>query len=90
MHKTNTLDLVPLSLGKSAFGFCWVYKIETKSHGWIERYKSFLVKVLSQYYGMDYEENFAHLSNMTIICTIIAVSPILQWNISKMDVKRNF
>ena len=43
LHKTATLDLVPLPPGKSIVGYRWVYKIKTNSDGSIERYKARLV-----------------------------------------------
>ena len=43
LHKTDTRDLVPLPLGKSAIGSCLVYKIKIKSNGSIEQYKAQLV-----------------------------------------------
>jgi len=77
LHKTDTWDLVPLPPGKSVVGCRWVYKIKTNSDGSIERYKTRLVvKGYSQQYGMYYEETFASVAKITIICTLIAVASI--------------
>ena len=43
LHKTDTRDLVPLPLGKSAIGSRLVYKIKIKSNGSIKQYKAQLV-----------------------------------------------
>jgi len=91
LHKIDTWDLVPLPPGKSVVGCRWVYKIKTNSDGSIERYKARVVaKGYSQQYGMDYEETFASVAKMTIICTLIIVASIHQWHISQLDVKNAF
>jgi hypothetical protein len=71
------LDLVPLPLGKSVVGYCWVYKIKINFDGSIERYKVRLVaKGYSQQYDMDYEETFSPVAKITIICTLIFVASV--------------
>jgi len=83
--------LVPLPPGKIVVGCRWVYKIKTHSDGSIERYKARLVaKGYSQQYGMDYEETFASVVEMTTICTLIVVASIRQWYVSQLDVKNAF
>ncbi|KAL6329539.1 hypothetical protein AAG906_022088 [Vitis piasezkii] len=77
LQKTGTLDLVPLPPGKSAIGSHWIYKIKTKFDGSIEQNKARLVaNRFSQWYGMDYEETFALVTKMTIVCTLIVVASI--------------
>ena len=68
-----------------------MYKIKTNYDGSIEWYKPRLVaKGYSQQYGMDYEEIFVPVAKMTTICTLIVVTLVLQWHISKLDVKNAF
>ncbi|GJU36480.1 putative mitochondrial protein [Tanacetum coccineum] len=75
LHQIHTWDLVPLPTGKQAIGSRWVYKIKTKSNGFVKRYKGRLVvEGYSQEYGMDYEETFAHVAKMTTAQTLIAVA----------------
>ncbi|KAL5770394.1 hypothetical protein ACOSP7_014548 [Xanthoceras sorbifolium] len=91
LHKTDTWDLVPLPPGKSTVGSRWVYKIKTKSDGFVERYKARLVaKGFFQQYGMDYKETFVLVAKKTTVRTLIAVASIRQWHISQMDVKNTF
>ena len=91
LRKTNTWDIVSLPPGKTAIGSRWVYKMKTKSDGYVERYKARLVsKGFTQQFGMDYEETFAHVAKMTTIRTLISLASIRQWHISHMDVKNAF
>lgn len=39
---------------------------------------------------MNYEETFALVAKMTIVCTLITVASVRQWHISKMDIKNAF
>lgn len=68
LHRIDTWDLVPLSLGKSSIGSHWVYEIKTKSNGLIQHYKARLVaKSFTKKYGMDYEDTFSQVAKMTTI-----------------------
>lgn len=59
-------DLVPLPSGKVAIGCRWVYKVQTRSDGSVERYKARLVaRAYSWESGIDYEETFAPVAKMT-------------------------
>ncbi|GJZ67852.1 uncharacterized mitochondrial protein-like protein [Tanacetum coccineum] len=54
-------------------------------------YKARLVaKGYTKEYGMDYEETFAHVANMTIVRTLIAVASSRKWKIFQLDVKNAF
>ena len=75
MHKTDTLDLVPLPPGKSFVGCRWVFKIKTNFDGYKAR---MVAKGYSQQYGMDYEETFAPVAKITTIHTLIVVASIRQ------------
>jgi hypothetical protein len=73
--KTSTWDLVDLSAGKSAIGCKWVYKINTRSDGTVDRYKARLVaKGFTQEYDIDYEETFSPVARLSSVRTLIAVS----------------
>jgi hypothetical protein len=69
----------------------WVFKINTKADGSIQRYKVCLVaRGFQQAYGRDYEENFTPVAHMTTVHTLIAVVAHYSWTLSQMDVKNVF
>ena len=87
----QTWELVPLPEGKKAIGCKWVYKVNHKADGTIERYKSRLVaKGYAQTYGIDYEETFAPVAKMSTVRTVIVVATTKGWFMHKMDVKNAF
>ena len=61
--------------GKKALGSHWVYKIKYNSDRSIERLKARLV-VFGNYQveGIDYNETFAPVANMTIVRAFLTVA----------------
>ena len=69
----------------------WIYKIRTRSDGFIERYKTRLVaKGFTQEYGIDYEEIFAPVARISSVCALLTVTAASKWDIFQMDVKNAF
>ena len=91
LHKTGTWHLVDLPSGKSAIGCKWVYKIKTRSDGIVDRYKARLVaRGFTQEYGIDYEETFSPVAQLSSIRTLIALFAAHKWSLFHMDVKNVF
>ena len=77
LEKTHTWDLVDLPRGKSVISCKWVYKIKTKSDDTIEQYKACLVvRGYAQEYGIDYEKNFAPVTRITSVHSLLAISAV--------------
>jgi Reverse transcriptase (RNA-dependent DNA polymerase) len=75
LEKNKTWELVSLPLGKKAVGCKWVFTVLQNSEGLIERYKARLVaKGYSQTYGIDYDETFASVTNMSTVRTLVSMT----------------
>ena len=91
LHKTGTWYLVDLPSGKSTIGYKWVYKIKTRSHGIVDRYKARLVaRGFTQEYGIYYEETFSHVARLSFVRTLIIVFAARKWPLFQMNVKNAF
>ena len=72
-------------------GCKWIYKIKTRSHGSIKRYKAHLVaKDFTQEYEIDYEETFAPVARISSVHALLAVAAASKWDLFQMDVKNAF
>ena len=82
LSKNHIWDLVTLPLGKSVVGCKWIYKIKTHSDGYIERYKACLVaKGFTQEYGIDYEEIFAPVTQISSVRALLAIAVASKWDL---------
>ena len=60
---------------KQVIGVKWVYKTKCNAEGKIDRHKARLVvKGYKQQYGRDYDETYALVARMEIMCAIIAIA----------------
>jgi hypothetical protein len=68
-----------------------VYKVKHNADGSVDRYKTRLVaKGYAQTYGINYEETYSPVANMTIVRAIIAMATSKGWSLHQMDVKNVF
>ena len=91
LSKNHTWDLVTLPPRKSVVGCKWIYKIKTRSDGFIERYKARLVaKGFTQEYGIDYEATFAPVACISSVRALLTIVTASKWDLFQMDVKNAF
>ena len=86
LAENNTWVLEPLPDGRTAIGYRWVFR--KKDNG---RYKARLVaKGYSQKPGIDYQETYAPVAEVTTIRLLLALSCESDWGVDGMDVKTAF
>jgi hypothetical protein len=79
------------SLWVNVIDYKWVFKIEQKSDGTIERYKARLVaKGFRQRYGLDYEDTFSHVVKPTIIRLLLPMALKQGWHLRQLDIQNAF
>ena len=82
LTKNHTWDLVTLPPGQSVVGCEWIYKIKTRSNGFIERYKArHVAKGFTQEYEIDYEETFAPIARISSVRAFLAVAAASKWDL---------
>ena len=82
LTKNHSWDLVTLLPGQFVVGCKWIYKIKTRSDGFIEHYKTCLVaKGFTQEYAIDYEETFAPVARISSVRALLAVAAASKWDL---------
>lgn len=84
---THTWDLGPLPLGQHALSSKWVYKTKPEMDDTRFRLKARLVaRGFEQQFGVDFEETFAPVVKWSTLCSVIALSVALGWELHHMDI----
>lgn len=66
--KNKTWHNVSLPAGKKLVSYKWVYRVKQNPKGKVKSYKARLVaRGYSQTYGIDYDETFARVANMSTV-----------------------
>eukprot|EP00253_Pinus_taeda_P011698 PITA_11698 len=91
LQKNHTWTLSDLPEGKKPISCKWVYKVNYKANGTLDKYKARLVaRGFSQKEGIDYEETFAPTAKMSTIRLVLALAAQFKWKVHQMDVKSAF
>ena len=87
----GNLCLYLLPKEKKTVGCKWVFAIKHKVDGTIEIYKAWLVtKGYTQFYGVDYQENFAPVAKLNTVRVLLSLAINQDWPLLKFDVKNAF
>ena len=89
--ENHTYDFVKLPQGKKALRNKWVYRLKTENNGSQLRYKAQLVvKGFNQKKGIDFEEIFSPVVNMSSIHVALGLAARLNLEVEQLDVKTAF
>lgn len=75
LQQNNTWEIVLCPMQVRPIGCKWIYLVKLKAERSLEGYKARLVDLGNrQEYGIDYDETFAHVAQMSTICLILALA----------------
>ena len=78
--ENDTWDLVPLPKGRKLVRCKWVYKMNFRPDGKVDKHKARLVaKGFSQVQGIDYTETFSSITKMNSIHLVISLATSFKW-----------
>lgn len=90
LDKTSTWKLADLSSNVKPIRCIWIYKINRKSDGIIERFKAQLVsKRYNQIKRLDYSDTFSPIVKLTTIILLV-LTFIHNWDLQQHDVNNAF
>lgn len=91
IERNETWELTTFPPKKKVIGVKWVYKTKFNAKGKIDRHKAHLVvKGYKKQYGRDYDETYAPVTRMEIMCVVIEIAAKHKWKVYQMDVKSAF
>jgi len=91
LEAARTWDVVECPKGVNIIGCKWVFKIKRNAAGEIDKYKACLVaKGYSQVQGVDYDETYAPVAQLSSLHTILAIAAQNDWDIDVFDFQSAF
>ena len=75
LKKNGTWEICSLPIGVVPMGCKWVFTVNNKSDGTMERFKfQQVAKGYTQTYGIDYLETFAPMAKMNIVRVLLSLA----------------
>lgn len=91
LEENGTWEITELPRGRKAIGCKWLFKIKFKADDCVKRHKARLIVLENkQKYGLDHQETFAPVAQMTTVRTLLAMATIKGWKMCKIDVTNAF
>ncbi|CAI7854040.1 unnamed protein product [Closterium sp. NIES-53] len=93
LKERNTWKVVPISMArkKTILTGNWVFRIKTKAHGTIEKFKArWVVRGFDQEHGRDFTETFAPVSRHTSLRILLAIAAMKKRKLRQIDVANAF
>ena len=87
----RTWDVIKCPKGVNIIGCKWVFKIKQNAASKIDKYKACLVaKGYSQVQGIDYDETYAPVAQLSSLCTVLAIATRNDWDVDVFDFQSAF
>ena len=91
IERNEIWELISLPPKKKIIRVKWIYKSKWYAEGKMDRHKAWLVvKGYKQQYDKDYDETYALVARMKIVCVVIEIIAQHKWKVYQMDVKSTF
>nr|GEV56690.1 putative reverse transcriptase, RNA-dependent DNA polymerase [Tanacetum cinerariifolium]GEW15667.1 putative reverse transcriptase, RNA-dependent DNA polymerase [Tanacetum cinerariifolium] len=91
LMRNRTWDKCILPQGKKLVGCRWIFIINYKPDGTVERYKARLVaKGYTQTYGIEYSETFSLVAKIDTLRVLFSIAANQGWPLHQFDVKNAF
>jgi hypothetical protein len=91
LERNKTWHLVPSRHATNVIDCKWVFKIQRKQDGSVDRYKACLVaKGFKQCYGVDYNDTFNPVVKAATIRLVLSLAVSHGWSLRQLDMSNAF
>jgi hypothetical protein len=91
IEESDTWRLINLPPSHKPIGVKWVFKVKRDEHGAVSKHTTCLmVKGYAQRHDINYDEVFASVAQLDLVCPLISLTVHEGWKAHHMDVKSAF